>query len=154
MSNIKKFLFFHKIPPGLSDYQLLSNPRDFLDSKIQIPLFMDCGYLSANSRSTFRNLGAVLSRIKSVTTQRYSYINTTVFSPKRLSAYPSNPAGAQRFQPQAYSQTCASLPPLLFPCLSTSRIRCGHLQRQRSCPRRVAPEAGHTIFPECCCTQP
>jgi len=38
----QKFLFSHKIPPGLSDFQLLFNLRDFLDIKIRISLVVGC----------------------------------------------------------------------------------------------------------------
>jgi hypothetical protein len=45
-------LFFHKIPPGVSELKPLFNLRDFLDSKNRIPLVVGCGHLSANWRST------------------------------------------------------------------------------------------------------
>ena len=69
----QKISFFPQNPVRPVRIPDLFNLRDFLDSKIQIQLFVGCGYLSANSRSTFRNLGVVLSRIKSVTTQRHTY---------------------------------------------------------------------------------
>jgi len=39
----QKISFFHKTPPGLSDLQLFSNQRDFLDSQIRISPVVCCG---------------------------------------------------------------------------------------------------------------
>ena len=55
VKNVKVILFFRKIQPERSDFQLFFDLSDFLNGKIQILLVVGRGYLGANSCSPFGN---------------------------------------------------------------------------------------------------